>query len=88
MDEALSQAKRVFRRRQLRRDQATISGRHPFFWAGITNVGRPGERLDPEQNLGAGLPLLGLSPSLFLLATLLPAYCRTISPQVSIETPK
>lgn len=88
MDEALNQAKRVFRRRQFRRDQATISGRRPFFWAGITDVGRPGERLDPEQNLGTGLPLLGLSASLFLLATLLPAYCGTISPQVSIEAPK
>ena len=70
MDEALTQAKRGFMRRQLRREQATSSGRHPFFWADVTYVGRPGERLYPPQNLGAEIFLLGFSGGLFLVSAL------------------
>ena len=70
MDEALSQAKRDFVRKRLNRDRASISGRHPFFWAGVTYVGRPGERLYPEQNRNAEAFLLGLSACFFLLSAL------------------
>jgi CHAT domain-containing protein len=71
MDEALSQAKRGFMRRELRREQTRISGRHPYFWAGVTYVGRPGECLYPKHNPGAGNLLLGLSASLLLVSALL-----------------
>jgi hypothetical protein len=70
MDEALAQAKRNFVRKHLNRDRASTSGQHPFFWAGVTYVGRPGERLYPEQNLMADMLLLGLSTCFFLLSAL------------------
>jgi tetratricopeptide (TPR) repeat protein len=51
MDEALSLARRSFRKQTLRRGAARVSGRHPFFWAGITYVGEPGTRLVQQDRL-------------------------------------
>ena len=45
MDEALSQSKRAFMARSFRREGVQISGDHPFLWAGIPYVGKPGTRL-------------------------------------------
>ncbi|MEE8348829.1 MAG: CHAT domain-containing tetratricopeptide repeat protein [Acidobacteriota bacterium] len=70
MDEALSQAKRGFMRRQLRRGQASVSGRHPYFWAGVTYVGLPGKRLYPKHDPRSEILMLELSATLLLGLTL------------------
>jgi tetratricopeptide (TPR) repeat protein len=54
MDEALSQARRNFLKKTLWRGKAKVSGRHPFFWAGINYLGQPGIHLfapDPAKPL-------------------------------------
>ena len=58
MEEALGRARRNFLRRILHRGTASISGNHPFFWAGVTFVGLPGQRLYPPQRRGWELLLL------------------------------
>jgi len=45
MDEALTKARRRFLGLRLEREGVSVSGRHPYFWAGITYVGLPGRRL-------------------------------------------
>lgn len=45
LDEALTLARRRFKRRTLQRLGIQISAEHPFFWAGISFVGTPGYRL-------------------------------------------
>ncbi len=47
MDEALTKARRRFLGLRLEREGASVPGRHPYFWAGITYVGPPGRRLCP-----------------------------------------
>jgi tetratricopeptide (TPR) repeat protein len=67
MDEALSLARRGFWNRPLRRGAVRVSGRHPFFWAGISYVGEPGTHLfTPEPSS----PLLLLCLPLPVLACL------------------
>ena len=58
MEQALSRARRNFLRRTLHRGAASIAGNHPFFWAGVTFVGLPGQRLYPPQRTGWELLLL------------------------------
>ncbi len=48
MDEALTKARRRFLGLRLEREGASVPGRHPYFWAGITYVGPPGRRLCPS----------------------------------------
>ncbi|RPJ58321.1 MAG: CHAT domain-containing protein, partial [Acidobacteria bacterium] len=45
MDNALTKARRRFLGLRLEREGVSVSGRHPYFWAGITYVGPPGRRL-------------------------------------------
>ncbi|MFB3904774.1 MAG: CHAT domain-containing protein [Acidobacteriota bacterium] len=47
MNEALTKARRRFLGFRLEREGVAVSGRHPYFWAGITYVGPPGRRLCP-----------------------------------------
>jgi len=47
MDEALTTARRRFLGVRLERGGLAVPGRHPYFWAGITYVGRPGAHLCP-----------------------------------------
>jgi len=58
MDSALGRARRNFLRRALRRGATTIAGNNPFFWAGVTYVGLPGQRLYPAQHPGPALLLI------------------------------
>ncbi len=49
LDVALTQAKRRFRAGSTRTGSAPSSGRHPFYWAGLTYVGPPGMVLYPVR---------------------------------------
>ncbi|RPI22809.1 MAG: CHAT domain-containing protein [Acidobacteria bacterium] len=62
MDQALTRARRRFLGLCLERDGVSTSGRHPYFWAGITYVGPPGVRLceTPESERVHSLTLGGL----------------------------
>jgi CHAT domain-containing protein len=48
MDEALHLARLQFQQQQVKRSQALALGSHPYFWAGIIYVGRPGRYLYPK----------------------------------------
>ena len=54
MDRALSLAKQNFWRQRVQREGKTVSGHHPFFWAGISYLGTPGTPLYPEQQRSPG----------------------------------
>ncbi len=65
MDEALYLARNKFLKQQLPRNGQTVSGSHPYFWAGICYVGWPGKKLQIDQENGLkGL----LTPFVFTLA--------------------
>ena len=65
MDEALYLARNRFLKQQLPRNGQTVSGSHPYFWAGICYVGWPGKKLQIDQENGLkGL----LTPFVFTLA--------------------
>ena len=68
MDQALSQARRDFMTKILRRGKNKILGDHPFFWAGITYIGTPGGKLYEVSQQGPGFLLLGVR--VFLLGLL------------------
>lgn len=61
MDQALSQARRSFFGKTLRRSGNRVRGKHPFFWAGITYVGPPGKRLYESSSSPQTLLLFCLS---------------------------
>ena len=65
MDQALSQVRRSFLGKTLRRSNSKTKGGHPFFWAGITYVGVPGKKL--YEGLSSGQTLLLFCLSFWLL---------------------
>ncbi len=71
MDQALSQARRSFFGKTLRRSGSRVKGKHPFFWAGITYVGIPGEKLYESSSSTQSLLLFCLSFWLLGLAAIL-----------------
>ena len=77
MDEATARAKQNFMGQHFRRGPAKISGRHPFFWAGVTYVGLPGEALYPKPQVAAGMLLWGISLGLLVFSALL-LLCSTL----------
>ena len=77
MDRALSLAKRNFWRQRVRRQGKTVSGNHPFFWAGISYLGEPGTPLYPEQRRSPGA--LWLTSAVLLGAGMIVAWVMTAS---------
>ena len=49
LDVALTEARRQFRREVHKRGQVRLGMEHPFFWAGISYIGRPGIVLYPRR---------------------------------------
>ena len=49
LDVALTEARRQFRREVRKRGQVRLELGHPFFWAGISYIGRPGIVLYPRR---------------------------------------
>ena len=49
LDVALTEARRKFRREVRKRGQVRLELEHPFFWAGISYIGRPGIVLYPRR---------------------------------------
>ena len=49
LDVALTQARRNFRRKVRTRGRVRLDLEHPFFWAGISYIGRPGIVLYPKR---------------------------------------
>ena len=77
MDRALSLAKRNFWRQRVQRQGKTVSGNHPFFWAGISYLGEPGTPLYPEQRRSPGA--LWLASAVLLGAGMIVAWVMTAS---------
>ncbi len=49
LDVALTEARRKFKREVRKRGKVRIELEHPFFWAGISYIGRPGIVLYPRR---------------------------------------
>ena len=49
LDVALTEARRKFKREARKRGQVRLEFEHPFFWAGISYIGRPGIVLYPRR---------------------------------------
>ena len=67
MDQALTQARLRFMSQVFRRGTTKVTGQHPFFWAGVTYVGVPGQTLYPKPRLGGGMLLWGVSLGTLIL---------------------
>ena len=50
LDVALTEARRKFRREVRKRGPVRLELEHPFFWAGISYIGRPGIVLYPRRD--------------------------------------
>ncbi|MDA2928019.1 CHAT domain-containing tetratricopeptide repeat protein [Acidobacteria bacterium AH-259-G07] len=73
MDQAITEARRTFLAKSLKRANVKIRGDHPFFWAGIAYVGVPGKSLYERPEFGAGILLCGLSLGIVVLSVFLSA---------------
>ena len=58
LDVALTEARRKFRKEVRKRGQVRLDLEHPFFWAGISYIGRPGIVLYPKREPIGWLALL------------------------------
>ncbi len=68
MDQALNLARRDFQDSTLTRGKNRVTGEHPFFWAGITYIGRPGSTLYDAGESDRGTALVVLIIVLLIVA--------------------
>ena len=79
LDVALTQARRQFRRQIGKRGRVRIDLGHPFFWAGISYIGRPGVVLYPRPEPIGWIVLLAplVIPGFALIRCLIKGRNRT-----------
>ena len=58
LDVALTEARREFRKKVKKRGPVRLELQHPFFWAGVSYIGRPGVVLYPRRKPIGWIPLL------------------------------